>query len=243
MVMASLAKSGNPMVRSQALSLLDEMRRVAKDDDELQPDAVTFSTAINILSKSPEKDSAARAILLLTEMEVRYKAGNYKAKPNLFSFNSVLNALSKSRTKSAAMKAEELLLNMQTLSDTDASFSDVKPDLLSYTAVIDAWAGLKVEGAPERAEAILRQMIRSDDNILYPDVVCFNKVLLAWVRNSMPTKAAALLSEMESSDKVDPDGFSYRTVLLGWSQQKGGAARAEAILDFLETQFLQGNKS
>ena len=242
MVMATLAKSENVMVRSQALLLLDEMRTLAKEDDKVRPDAVTFSTAINVLSKNPEKDSAVRAILLLTEMEVRYKAGDEKAKPNLFTFNSVLNALSKSRTKVAAMKAEELLLNMQKLSDTDASFADVKPDLLSYTAVIDAWAGLKVEGAPERAEAILRQMIRSDDEMLYPDVVSFNKVLLAWVRNSNPSKAAALLVEMESCDKVDPDGFSYRTVLLGWSQQNGGAAKAEAILDFLETQFLQGNK-
>ena len=241
MVMASLAKSERATIRSQALSILDEMRHLSVENDDVKPDAVSFSTAINVLSKSPDQHSAAKAIMLLTEMEARYKAGDRKAKPNLFSFNSVLNALSKSRTKVAAMKAEELLLKMRQLSERDPAFSDVRPDLLSYTSVIDAWAGVKADVAPERAESILRKMLEGDEKRVHPDVVAYNKVLLAWVRHSNPDKADSLLRELEKSKDVTPDGFSYKTVLLGWTQQDGGVAKAEDILNFMEHQFLKGN--
>jgi pentatricopeptide repeat protein len=241
MVMASLAKSKDANVRSRALHLLDEMRKLSLEDDVLKPDAISFSTAINVLAKSPEKNSAARAIMLLTEMEARYKAGDNNVKPNLFSFNSVLNALSKARTIAAARKAEELLTKMTELADVDPKFSDVRPDLLSYTSVIAAWAGVKGYGTAQRAEAILREMIQMDTDALYPDVVTYNKVILSWVRNGNPKKAYELLLEMENSDKVDPDSFSYKTVLLGWAQYPGGVTKAESILTFLENEFNNGN--
>ncbi|KAI2510594.1 endonuclease [Fragilaria crotonensis] len=241
MVMASLAKNEKAKIRSQALKILDQMKILSRENDDVKPDAVSFSTAINVLSKSQDKDSSAKAIMLLTEMEARYRAGDQNAKPNLFSFNSVLNALSKTRTKAAAMKAEELLLKMRQLSEMSLAFAEVRPDLLSYTSVIEAWAGVEAEIAPERAESILREMSEGGDNSIQPDVVSYNKVLLAWVRHSNPGKADALLREMEKSSEVDPDAFSYKTVLLGWAQQNDGAAKAEEILIFLEHQFLEGN--
>lgn len=241
MVMASLAKSEKVTIRSQALQILDQMKILSREDDNVKPDTVSFSTAINILSKSPDKDASAKAIMLLTEMEARYKAGDQNAKPNLFSFNSVLNALSKTRTKAAAMKAEELLLKMRHLSEMAPAFADVRPDLLSYTSVIEAWAGADAEIAPERAESILREMLEKGDNCIHPDVITYNKVLLAWVRHSNPGKADALLREMEKSSEVDPDGFSYKTVLLGWAKKDDGATKAEEILNFLENRCLEGN--
>jgi hypothetical protein len=246
MAMASLAKSKNPEVRSRTFALFEEMKKIAQNGDEtVKPDSVSYSTVMNVLSKSQEKDSVARAIVMLTEMESRYKAGDVSLKPNLFSFNSVLNALSKARTKAAALKAEELLARMHQMSTTHPEFADIKPDLLSFTAVIEAWAGVQAEGAPERAETILRRMeklsLEPGARLQHPDVITYNKVLLSWARNSQPAKADALLHEIEASSHVNADGFSYKTVLLAWSRQEGGAARAEAILNLMEERFSKGD--
>ena len=47
-------------------------------------------------------------------------------------------------------------------------------------------------------------------------------------------KTAKRICGMEKSREVNPQGFSYKTVLLGWAQHDDGAATAEEILHFLE---------
>jgi pentatricopeptide repeat protein len=177
-------------------------------------------------------------------MDQKYRAGQHKVKPNLFSFNSVLNVLATSHTETAALKADQLLLRMKNLSrETGSPYSDVKPDIVSYTSVIGTWAGIKTTDAAERAEALLRMIEKESqsDSAIHLDVVIYNKVILAWTRNSNPIRAERILREMESSNEIKPDGFSYKTFFLAWSKHDGGAKRAETILDLMERRFQSGH--
>ena len=239
MVMASLSNNRDPDSVARIMMLFEDMKQQhARGNREAMPDKVSYTTVITALAKSQDQESASKAIHLLTEMDMLRRRGDKSVRPNLICFNSVLNVLSKARTKAAAIKAEELLRNMKDLSSSSTEYQDVRPDRISYTSVIDAWAGVKVEGAPQHAEDFLREMqhLARSDKCLQPDAVTYNKVLLSWARAGDVNHVTSILREMQLSDSVSPDSFSYKTALLAWSQQANGAKHAEYLLGVMESQ-------
>ena len=266
-IITAMTKAQLPGCDEKALSILEDMKRRYQDGDtDAKPDVVTYTAVISALAKSSQPDNAAKtAIRLLTEMK---PSGGSGLRPNLPCFNAVLYVLAQAKSLEAANRAEELLRRMERLSQTDSDFADVRPDVRSYTILLGMWASLKTPEAATRAADILRTAERIGEarQSLVLDVVAYNKVILGWANVGEAEKAEQVLLQMllakgekkesEKKEKSDggggsrgerggappilPDSFSYKTVLLAWSQAIGGASRANHWLEQMEEAYRAG---
>ncbi len=89
---------------------------------------------LDAISKSDEKDAAARAEDILNKMQKMYEDGFDEVQPDTFSFASVLNAYANSNQPGAAEKAEEILRHMQLLYENGNN--RVKPNTICFATVI-----------------------------------------------------------------------------------------------------------
>ena len=106
------------------------MIEASKDNPEVRPDFVTYSTVMNAWARAGMPDRAAR---VLRAMYDDYKTGNNpSAKPDLQSFNTVLKAYSNSKYNDAPQKAEAFFGSMQSLASQGEL--DIRPDNFSYAA-------------------------------------------------------------------------------------------------------------
>lgn len=240
------SKAGGVDSAARAQALLDEMQQ-----EDVQPNAHTFNSAITAWSRSGSKGAAQKAEGLLKRMEELHEAGNTNLQPSARVYTSVISAWANSNEAGSALRAEILLKLMWALYKRGRDES-VKPNVQTFTSVINAWARSREREAGERAEALLDQMIKlyehdpkANANVM-PNVLTFTSVMHAYSRvgsRGAASKATGILKKMESLG-VTPNLQTYNVLisLHGNSREAGAGKKAESILQKLEDAFRDGDK-
>ena len=184
------------------------------------PTMETFSTVVLAWSRSGHPRAAMHAENLLQCMIELYNNGregsgekprfNFRLDnpPNIVVYSNVLGCLAKSDAPNAARRAEAILRYLQ-----ENQRPECRPNVVTYTSVIHAWAK---RGNTKRALSLLEEMIRQEDEIVAPNDVTFNALLLSITD---PQQALGVLNEMHGladthpTWKCRPTVVTYGTVM------------------------------
>jgi hypothetical protein len=212
--------SGNHGSYTQAgFHLFDGKDFFLQPDCALYPSDQSYISAILALSRSKDGWSAGRAHELLMNMLKLYDSGKWiKNRPSLMAFNCVINAYANSRRQGAAEKAESVLNLLESLyfDECKPQYNYLRPDVVSYNAVVTAWSRCREEAAVYRAEKIVKRM---------------EKHANAVGGRYLP---------------VEPDNYTFNSLIYAWTQSNVGVASAEQAEDILRImiyKYDQGNKS
>ena len=105
-----------------------------------------------------------------------------------------------------------------------------------FNVTMSAWAQLN---QPEQTEQVFAQMLHSHTElpnlVPAPDRYSYNALLSAWSGSKSPIaidRVLEILQEMEESDHVQPDAYTYNIVMTSYSNRSeyGSAKAAEDIL-------------
>jgi pentatricopeptide repeat protein len=121
---------------AEAEKLLEEMIHESQlnGNNQVRPDAHTFSLVLSAWSNSSLPSAAESAEALLVRMEELHASGMVSSKPNVFCYSSVLNCWAKSKLDGAAERAEAILRSM---AQRDAT---VQPNIVAYNTVLNCFA-------------------------------------------------------------------------------------------------------
>lgn len=239
-VMACWANSGLPEAGERAQAIIENMAA--------KPNRKSYHAVLLAQAKSGEPSKAQE---ILDKMQVRWEAGDNGMKPDVRTFTTVMNAWGRSNDPNAASNAHDILEHMNKKYDATKD-KTIKPNKFSYTAVLDAYAfSAGRTDAAEKAEGLLNEMkIKSgEDNDLKPDVRSYNAVLNAYSRSAGKVEvgddADRILREMENTPGLNPDGFSYNSVILAHVRAHNieSAQKALLVLKRMEEGFKAGNKA
>jgi len=213
--------------RMRELSEVAPNDKSIRDYSQVKPTLYTYTTAIQIVSRSPEKDAPQRALSLLQDMIHRYEHGDEDLKPNVLVFNAVISAFSRSRERGSAQSAEKILKQMERMAasaDQEVLVNDhfvVRPNLQSYILVIEAYSRSIDEDGAEHAADVHQRMINLYKqarermaeiskldyknhkataflaSLAKPSVDSFNEVIKAWAYRGNPQKAQATFNMMQ----------------------------------------------
>lgn len=152
----------------KAEMLLDYMLE-QNGPSSIRPNAITFNTVLDAISKSKLPGSAARAEKILNKMQLIYEEGWNELRPDTFSFASVLNAYANSDEPDAAAKAEEILKHMHLIHQNGNN--NVIPNTICFATVIKAYSRSRDNDAPQVSCALLLIELRHFKNFrTFPSV-------------------------------------------------------------------------
>ena len=198
--------------------LFDEKDFFLHPECPLFPSDQSYTSAILALSRSRDKGTASRAHQLLNRMLKLYDSGQWvKNRPNLIAFNSVISAYANSPEPGSADKAESVLNHLEKIcfDEEKPQYNYLKPDVVTYNSVVSAWCKSREEAAVYKAENIVKRMEMRYDSI---------------------------------GDKfldVQPDAYTYVTLINGWIRSGLGvtsADNAEIILREMLERFYNGDE-
>jgi len=116
-----------------------------------------------------------------------------------------------------------------------------------FNIIINAWTKLR---QPEQAENAFKQMLSSHaqnpSQVEPPDLRSYNSLLAAWAASGSPdavNRVLEILEEMESSEDMNPDTYTYNTVMASYAnlvEEYGAAKAAEDILLRFSERHTQG---
>ena len=147
---------------SKALAILNEMIRLADDDDTagdgLYPTTLHFNRVLVTLGLAGDTSSAES---ILEHMVTDWTKGLRKSGPDRFSFHCVLSAHAKQMTKESAIRCVELLDRMHEIDRLYAAGvaqRPVAPNTVSYNTAMNAWVRARDEDTLERVQTLVRRM-------------------------------------------------------------------------------------
>jgi hypothetical protein len=209
-----------------------------------------------------KKENAVAVESLVKRLVEETKAGNTKANPTTEDYNCMLESWARSdEGVFAAERCEQILTQMQSHYELTG---ECQPNLQSFKIALMAWkhAGGNTLSS-FRAQRILEWMMtlaeKGQNDLAYPDQMCFDSVLQSWSRNThkrSPEYAETLLGVMETKGGVRPRTLSFNAVLGAWGRaitpttssststtNARAWERACDILSFMEKLYhVEGNK-
>lgn len=248
--MHALAVHGRePGNARRAEQLLDYLEGQA--DPDLQPNLFSYNCALESLSKSTDKDAAARAIAIFRRIMQR---GDMN--PDTFAFNQLLVAVSRAPSIPDAGDMARRWLAYMEKSYVTKVFPRARPDSLSYASAITAYARSGVKGSAFEAERLfeeLHEKYKSGRKELKPTRILYNSMIDCWAKSKEGTlgarKAEALLRRMEEMSQagdasMQPNLISYNGVLNAWakSNTRCCALKAETYLERMWELHQNGNQ-
>ena len=99
-----------------------------KGYESMQPDVISYTSAIDCLEKGKDTESGQRSIVPFRHMQDMYVMGNEDVKPDYITYNVVLAALANCRAEGSVKRAEEILNEMENSDDPD-----IAPNTVSYS--------------------------------------------------------------------------------------------------------------
>jgi pentatricopeptide repeat protein len=207
-VLKAWKNSGADDAPERAMDLLDEMERLATDEQgfDTLPNRVSYTTVVHIWSKRGHKVTSPRIKALLKKRSPTGVAGDISM------YNAYLDGLAKAgHCQEAQDLLDELCCNYV------AGTSAIKPDVVTFNTVIAAWR------PAEKAEAVFRQMMTLGPQLdIAPTVISFTTLITAFVKSKCPDMAERYLQELRtvyattSDELLRPDRKLYTTVLQAW---------------------------
>ncbi len=240
-VIDAWSKCGLKDAPAKAEAVLQKMIDYSADAGrmEVTPDVVTYNLVITAWANSNHEDAPHRAEELIRKMIAR------GLHPDVVSYASLLTAWARSKEDQAPDRAYAILKGM--------TAADVKPDAPCYSAVVSAYAN---QGNVQRAEQVLLEQCEhykatKDRNVL-PNAVCFNEVLHAWSKSSVPNLPHLVEEKLQQmydlatswdEPSLVPSTISFNAVLIAWAQSRDRDAphRSEKILDRMQALYEQGH--
>mmetsp|Transcript_32994 Transcript_32994/g.49842 ORF Transcript_32994/g.49842 Transcript_32994/m.49842 type:complete len:736 (+) Transcript_32994:104-2311(+) len=137
-IMNAYAKSSDPDTAKNVLRLLQRMR----ESKFVDPDIITYTTAIECLTKSADPDFASdTALRLLAEL---HKVYNTTKKPDMMPnsrcYAAVINAVAKSTRQDRAKLARRLLKRQIEFYESNNQMMALRPSTYSYNYIINSTA-------------------------------------------------------------------------------------------------------
>jgi len=139
---AKVSSKDRPEAASRALQILETMRR----NSATKPSATTYTSVLNALAKSGQRDACDTALKLLQDMEENYSMhpnadydddydddDKWSIRPTNIHYNCVLNAYARSGRADKAIRAQKLMGVME-----NHSRLDCRPDTISYNSLMMA---------------------------------------------------------------------------------------------------------
>jgi len=227
-VLKAWGNSGGIHGAKRAEELLRLMLKLRKEHVNVQPTAVSFSTAINAYSKVAPEDSAIavkRAIELLDELEGLYI-------PDSENINTCYNAAANVIAKSGVPNSSELILDLMTRMKN----MDAVPDGIMYTSCLEACVRSGDTDAIKRGKQLLEQMI--DEPHFDATSANFNILLNAILKSKSEQKleeAENLMTKMqEIGGDARPDSASFNMIISALSRSNTTDAEEKAV-DYLRS--------
>lgn len=230
-VISAWSKRKNVKAAERAEKILRKIERLHADGVlEFPPDAYTYSSVITAWANSGSEKCADRADAVLKKMIIAYKIGKIHTMPTT-AFNAVCNAYAKSNECNAGDRAFSIFKQMEVL--------NINHDVYTYTSIIDAYAKQGTEESASKALSILESLetcyIRTGNYALKPNRKTYTSVISAVSRCKIdPSRAEALLNDMESKGYDTADTVCFNAVINAWawsSNQNDKASRVESILN------------
>ena len=225
-------------LRTPSLLTVDKMNEIEdlllrmKSLYHVRPTCQSFNVMIDGWAKSGLPESANRAEALLDMMEKRCRGGDLSTAPDAYSYTSVLNAISRDKYERAkASWAEHVLQRMEMMHEEGLVEAPTTP---VYNAVLNV---LITSSDIAASKVLFAKMGKLRNTRSYNIMI---KSYSSYVENSdgtlssfaRPSKAKALLYQMEQSNMLTPDVVSYTTVICAYSRSnvKRKAMKAFGIL-------------
>jgi len=196
--------------------------------DDIKPDLISLNTVLAIYSKNSSrqnKEGAVKADNLRNDWENLYKCGQVESDTDRVSLNTVMSAFVRADSIDDARRIFGILKARY----LETNRGDIKPDAVSYATLLRGYANC---GKVREAERLFQTMKNEGPN---PTVECFNEVLYAYSKSTLPTRAEEFLKvwSEDVDEPVRPDVRSYNTVLHALSNNRDPSAilRAERLLN------------
>lgn len=226
------------------------MKNILKQMDELdtnvRPCTVSHNLLLDLYAKTLQSDKAEQH--LREHMVESYQNGNTNVKPDIISYNSLLLALSRSPQQGSLQKAEQLLKSMENGTLPDGI--DVQPDIISYNSVM---SGSKRDVNRSSIFMVHDLLLHMEDryknglSTVKPNIITYNILLDAWSKSQHPdtiNQVNVLLEKMIESDDVQPDVFSFSSVIstLASSGKKDAVEQAQSIIQRMHELNIKPNR-
>lgn len=199
------SKSYDPTATVRAEAILEEMLAAVEEGrDDLRPDAVTFSTVMDVYARSKNRNKCQRCEQIFKMMD------DLDVRRNVFTFSALQNVYARSGMPDAAEKTRAVLDQMLDLYHRGDVFA--KPTCLHYNAVLHALSRSNAPDQAKTANEMLEKMERSVADGGYdvdPDRMSFALAILACARCRDKVEGARLaeknLEKMESRAQLEAD--------------------------------------
>ena len=214
--------STNPNAMDRAFEYFEELKRRYRDGNEhCKPNLSVYKSIINVLGRKGTPDKAQS---LLEEME---HSDDPDIQPDVFIYTSVLHGWCKRGDDIAMSNAESLF-------DRFRRNPIIQPNVVSFVTMISGWGNNSTN--PQATDLALeyfeelKRHYRDGNEHCKPNVVTYKKVINILVQKGACSEAQSLLEEMERSDdpEIQPDVFSYTSVLNGWCKMGDDISMATA---------------
>lgn len=235
-VMNIYATRGDAESTSALLEQLCSLYESSGRKPDLCPNTAVFNCVLRAWSRSKSKEAPIRIETILKQMvELAENTGNNNLYPDLVSYNSALNSLTGLDSKMALSKAEQIFNIME-------KTPGMAPDLVSYNNLMHLLVRSNSKDSAEKTEGILRS-IWNDYNSgrigFMPDATSYNICIDAWKDRNEPSRADALLRELQEqyqrtgNKTLQPTRISYGSTITAWarSDKRGSAENAQHHFD------------
>jgi hypothetical protein len=229
--------------------------KVNMDDLDVEPDVISYNSAINAWSKSGHDSAAYRAETLLNRLISDYKETG-RIVPNAISFCTAIQACSKTSDPRCGERAEEIFGKLvelyqesgdDSLKPTESCYSSlasahcnqtiITSEMQSFDKAVDALNRLQSEGGHER-KTLHYNMILS-----VPSKMCGVETS----KFDIAMKAKSILFEMQSNNSrcfiPHPDIFSFNNVIRGFQNYEDERRRRESLFCVLDVFNMLGEDS
>eukprot|EP00563_Minutocellus_polymorphus_P010842 CAMPEP_0181073842 /NCGR_PEP_ID=MMETSP1070-20121207/29294_1 /TAXON_ID=265543 /ORGANISM="Minutocellus polymorphus, Strain NH13" /LENGTH=602 /DNA_ID=CAMNT_0023154939 /DNA_START=312 /DNA_END=2120 /DNA_ORIENTATION=+ len=199
---------------------------LAEDRGRGTPDS-TLDADISELNVYTPSDAAARAEMILQDMETSYLRGTKPIAPDVTSYNTVLDAISKSRGKDCMEKADALVKRMVRLSNggeegkegvvngSADDWSGATADIITYNTLIESLAHTQegLDRSLQILEMLEKKYSENGDERLKPNTRTANQVINAYSKHSMEKSKKGYFENKEDREEAFNNAEKARALL------------------------------
>ncbi len=260
-VMNAWSKSNDPTAAEKADDLLMELIDSYRNgNNELKPDAISFSTVLHAYAKSQIRERVARSEALFEMMDTLGMA------PNPYTYSALQNMYARAGTDDAPQKAFEVLDRMNEL--YRAGNLSMKPSTINYNEVLNSLSRTPSRKSAEMADRLLMMMelpVEQNGYDVEPDRLSYAVAILACARcpdEAFAARAAeANLRKLEARARredqrrreissaappavtLDIESFNVVLTAISKSREPDAPERVLDIIQRMEQYAANGNES
>jgi len=200
---------------------------------DAKPDMRTYSTLINVISKSGNKDAPRQATNILKKMIELHSQGDLDEGPDAITYTSVMDTYAVVGDIEGATNILKIMKD-----DFHSGNKNARPNERTYNVLINAISKSRTNDAPRHAKLVLKKMIdlHSKGEIENgPNVATFNSVIDAFAAHGDGEGAMAIfkmLKDNAGKKNSKPTFRTYSILINAWSKSNSDNApdKVENIL-------------